>query len=617
MRRIAILLGGMAFGLPFVVGAADVVQWPALPSGLQPVYDAIFEPQTVAVPPDDAPGAFSVSAEGELRCFGTWMRGSARQRMTLASSDWGLNWRLRPRTADDAVYVPCPWAAYEINVVGPGEWADFGLAGAEGKVGRCWIRTRDAQGQERVRSVGVPGLTRCGKLRALPLRRRWTYAFNREFKDRIGNYPCLVHSDDDGATWSEVVEVRDALSVAEVTAPDQAPRWDVGCNEPDLIELKDGTVLMVARTGTDRHAFYTSTDGGFTWSKPFVNPAFWSSNTMPLLKRLSDGRILFVWNNTQILPKRAAFETPELNRDERRGRWESVFTNRDALHAAISEDEGKTWIGFREIALNEIRNREDYREVGNEFGKMRAGLGIDKSVHQSAAVELPGGKVAILYGQNAAARRIAIFDLKWLYERGRTEDLRLGTVNLSNHLYLRSLLGAYRGWSGHCSLNRVPGAAMVREPGTDAETRRECLQICRIRDERLVDDRQGVVWNFPAARKGRVAFECRIDGRGVLVSLCDHWVNPCDWAIASRAAFASPLEAGDLGGPGQWRTVTLDWDCDAETVVVSCAGNRRTLPLKTEGFSPFGLSYLHLQTRADGHDPKGAYFRWFKMSAVD
>ena len=205
--------------------------------------------------------------------------------------------------------------------------------------------------------------------------------------------------------------------------------------------------------------------------------------------------------------------------------------------------------------------------------------------------------------------------MKWLYEKGRADDLRCGLGNFSTQLYVKSLLGNGRGWSGHCAMNRVPGAAMVREPDTVRDTKRECLQICRIRDERLVDDRQGVVWNFPAAKKGTVSFECRIDGAGVRVSLCDHWINPCDGAIAERSAFSVPLNAGALGGAGKWTTISFSWNLDAATVTVKCDGREKTMPLRTDGFSPFGLSYLHLQTLAKEHDPKGAYFRWFKMNA--
>jgi len=66
--------------------------------------------------------------------------------------------------------------------------------------------------------------------------------------------------------------------------------------------------------------------------------------------------------NTAMLPTRDLAEYPEIGSGERKDLWETVFTNRDALHAAISDDEGRTWKGFRELALNEIRNAADLRE---------------------------------------------------------------------------------------------------------------------------------------------------------------------------------------------------------------------------------------------------------------
>ena len=77
------------------------------------------------------------------------------------------------------------------------------------------------------------------------------------------------------------------------------------------------------------------------------------------------------------------------------------------------------------------------------------------------------------------------------------EDFKAGLEGVSHHLFVKSLAGNFRGWSGHCAFNRVPGALLVREPDTGPKTKREVLQICRIRDERLVSDLQGVVWNFP------------------------------------------------------------------------------------------------------------------------
>ena len=59
----------------------------------------------------------------------------------------------------------------------------------------------------------------------------------------------------------------------------------------------------------------------------------------------------------------------------------------------------------------------------------------------------------------------------------------------------------------------------------------------------------------------------------------------------------------------------MDWK--ARTATVACGDTRRTFGLKTDGLSPYGPSYMHLQSVAEAHDPKGVYFRSFKMTAED
>ena len=596
----------LSTGLMAVVAAGFAQEWPKLDAFKQPVYDAIWAPQVVAVPFTLAgPESISVNDVGEIMTGGGMMIGGKRTSMSLVSRDCGLNWEKSVYRPNSWAPPKCPWADYRLNVTGPGGDPDK-------TKGFCWRSRKNAEGKYEVDCrARVPGAVNYGHLRALAKNRRWLYvtSVRHGVPGCIAvRHPSICISADDGATWRNV-QITNIIDVVGFREPDKAQRWRVGCQEPDVVELGDGTLVLMTRASTDHHVFYFSRDGGDTWSEPRELPAFWSHNTMPFVMRLADGRILAIWNNTQILPEMPTADYPELGKTAINGCWEWFFTNRDALHAAISEDDGRTWIGFREIALNDIRNREDYREVGNEFWSGN----IDKSVHQEHAVELPGGKILVHYGQNEACQRLAMFDVKWLYEKNREEDLRGGTVNLSNFLYLKSLADGFAGWSGHCAMNRIPGAAMVREPDTGPKTNRECLQICRIRDERLVSEKQGVVWNFPAAKRGKVEFECRIDGAGVLVSLCDHWINPCDWAIADRAVFSAPLNASGLGGAGKWSVIAFAWDLDTSTVTVSCDRHEKQLPLKTTGFSPFGVSYLHLQTLAQEHDPKGAYFRWFRM----
>ena len=63
-----------------------------------------------------------------------------------------------------------------------------------------------------------------------------------------------------------------------------------------------------------------------------------------------------------------------------------------------------------------------------------------------------------------------------------------------------------------------------------------------------------------------------------------------------------------------WATLALTWDWTARKATLACGGRTRTFELRTDGKSPFGPSYMHLQTLAEGHDPQGAYFRSFRKT---
>lgn len=566
-----------------------------------PFYDAIFAPQVVAVPPCAAVRDMCQTADGEIRHYGWKMLNGEKRRVYIASRDNGLSWSTHVAMSGSAeAMVQSPWS---------GEWLGF-----EWTPKRELVLVRSSKGP------GDPAPKRemlgwksqeLRQLVPMKTRKRWIAAFSDV---RCPGTECyhsaIAYSDDDGLTWTRV-QLNPVKDIPRLHVGDKRPHWfNNGC-EPTVVELKDGTLLLGVRTSGEHHAFYTSADGGESWSEGDENPAFWAANTMPYFFRLSDGRLLFIWNNTAMLPTRDLAETPELGGGERSGEWETVFTNRDALHAAISDDDGKTWKGFRELALNDVRNATDFRELGNLPDQEH-----DKSVHQTQAMELPGGKVLLAYGQNAAARRMVIFDPNWLLETTRQDDFRQGLGGLSNHLYVKSLLGGTRGWAGHCAWNRMPGATLVRDPDTDcppAGTKRsvrEVLQLARVADPRLVSDRQGLVWNFPAARKGSVTVEARIVGSGFRLTLSDHWMNPCDEVGPTRSPLCIDLTTKELPN-ATWHRVTAAWDEEAGTVILSVDG-QKLAKKSLASRPPFGLSYLHLQTLAEQADSEGTYFRSFR-----
>lgn len=568
--------------------------------------EEVFAPVAVGVPPTCAARDLCVTADGEIRHYGTATGGGTPRRVYAASRDNGLTWKTFAAVSNDVgAMVQSPWS---------GEWINF-----TGLDPVTLVRSKTGPGDVKAERTEMPWRRlELRQLAPLRSRKRWLAAFSDVSftRGRYCYHASTAYSDDDGRTWTRT-DLEPVKGVAPLAPGDRRPHWfNDGC-EPTFAELADGSVLLCVRTSGPNAAFYRSTDGGASWGEGKPDPAFWQANTMPYFFRLKDGRLLFIWNNTAPLPTRDAAEYPELGESEKNGTWESVFTNRDALHAAISEDDGKTWKGFREIILNEIRNAGDFRELGNFPGEE-----VDKSVHQTQALELPGGKVLLALGQNAAARRLVVFDPDWLLETSREDDFRHGLGGLSNHLYVKSLSGSWygRGWAGHCAWNRLPGATLVRDPYTDnpppggKRSVREVLQLCRIADPRLVSDRQGIVWNFPAARKGVVTLDCRVDGEGFRLTLADHWMNPCDETGPGLSPFSLPVDLPALRAPG-WHALAVAWDCDTAKAVLSVDGVRVSEhPLASA--PRFGLSYLHLQTLAEKADPKGTLFCRFSETAA-
>ena len=121
-------------------------------------------------------------------------------------------------------------------------------------------------------------------------------------------------SDDNGRTWFK--------GTNEVDLP------GVGAEEPGLVELKDGSVLMILRTSLGYIYRSRSRDRGLTWTDPesmgLVAPC--APATIKRIPTTDD--LLMVWNNTP-------------------------GPRRIPLTAAVSKDEGKTWENLRDLETDE------------------------------------------------------------------------------------------------------------------------------------------------------------------------------------------------------------------------------------------------------------------------
>ena len=93
-------------------------------------------------------------------------------------------------------------------------------------------------------------------------------------------------SDDDGYTWNKIGECHAGAGFA---------KSHTGLQEPGLIELENGVLKCYFRTDTGKQFESFSFDGGESWSE--VQPSDFTSPTSPIsVKRLSDGRLIHVWN---------------------------------------------------------------------------------------------------------------------------------------------------------------------------------------------------------------------------------------------------------------------------------------------------------------------------------
>jgi hypothetical protein len=319
---------------------------------------------------------------------------------------------------------------------------------------------------------------------------------------------------------------------------------------------------------------------------------------MPTFFRLQDGRLLLFFCSTAPLPEEDRSADTTIREEQKSGLWEDVFTNRDVIHAAISVDDGKTWAGFRELYLNPLRNEDDFATRGGKE------VSLDKSVHQSQAVELPFGKILVAIGQHPLVRSLVIFDPDWLLETHRIDDFSSGLTNWSTHKYKKGI-------KGHCAYNRVPGPSVVEHPTISYK---RVLHIRHLKNTDQVCDIDGAVWNFPAAMKG--TFTTRLflkpGGKGGRICLTDRWFNPTDSLTYRYSMYNLEFDGtgntgiGPLLKPGEWNELTFEWDnLEKGNCLLKLNGETcpKVLPINQNSIN--GINYVHFQSVVDTEDEEG------------
>ncbi|MCX7010766.1 MAG: sialidase family protein [Kiritimatiellaeota bacterium] len=132
--------------------------------------------------------------------------------------------------------------------------------------------------------------------------------------DWQGTLMCYL-SDDSGKTWRRSSTAQQGFNAAGKRLTTQ---------EPGVVELKDGRVMMFIRTDGGCQYLAFSKDGGDHWTAPVASTL--ASPVSPAsIKRLpKTGDLLLVWNDHANIPA-------------------SLNKRRVPLSVALSKDDGKTW----------------------------------------------------------------------------------------------------------------------------------------------------------------------------------------------------------------------------------------------------------------------------------
>ena len=195
--------------------------------------------------------------------------------------------------------------------------------------------------------------------RILAIVEYWAHA---QANDHAGFVGMSFYSDDQGHSWWPSKNTVDM--------------YPIEVQEADAVELKDGRVMMFARTYSGHPVRAYSKDGGQTWSKgAMIEELVQPYAGFPTVRRIpSTGDLLFIWCGESGVV--AGTRGPP---------------RRTALACAISTDEGKTFIHRRNIA----------RDPEDDFGYQ--------------CVEFVGKDLALIGYHAREGLRVARIGIDWFY----------------------------------------------------------------------------------------------------------------------------------------------------------------------------------------------------------
>ncbi|MBS1850527.1 MAG: exo-alpha-sialidase [Acidobacteria bacterium] len=356
-----------------------------------------------------------------------------------------------------------------------------------------------------------------------------------------------IYSDDGGDTWKQ--------SPDELTIP-TPDLFAIGAAEPVVLELKDGRVWMLIRSQMGRYYESFSSDGGERWSAARPS-AIVASESPVALVRLPDQRILMIWNEAE--------------------RYPYAYGGRHVLHAAVSADEGRTWIGRREIVRDPAR--KDRPPPNGDWG-----------VSYAFPALAPNGTVVFsLWVETGNAKSLFRLDPRWLEQTRQQTSFEQG--------------------AGDWTMFGTRGA----EPSRAADG----TSVLAVR-RAASDWPSGAVWNFPAGESGRLRLRLRLrEGfGGNNLGLTDHYSVPFDDQDTFHNVFNLSIdEQGLLLGTklvaDRWYDVELRWNTREGKCEVMVNGKRAgSVPAQRVSNS---INYLRLRPLSD--KPDGGL--WLQTAEAD
>ncbi len=351
----------------------------------------------------------------------------------------------------------------------------------------------------------------------------------------------VCYSDDGGDTWK--------MADREFKVPSPYIGAD-GMIEPIALQLKDGRVWLLIRTQLGRY-FQSFSQDGSVWSPPEPTNIL-ASDSPPSLTRLKDGRVVMLWNECL--------------------RFAYAQGGRHVLHAAISNDDTRTWHGYREVAANPFVDEPPPPSGDHGVAYTLPALTSDGQIITPLSVGGTGGMWELR------------FDPDWLTETERRSDFSAGL----------------KGWS-HFGTKGVEAVTNPDEPNE---------KVMRL-SKPEPDWPAAAVWNFPVGMTGHLTIRVKVNPGfvGARLGLTDHFSVPFDPEERCYNLFNLPiggegkLDGGELA-PGQWHTVQLDWSCPREECRVAVDG-KAVKPLHMTRQTASGVNYLRVTSTAEGTDTAG------------